>query len=343
MKKLLIAFLFIVLALSVCGCFLFSDAYDFSYMSADQYKSGNAQIQDASNLTKIHLRWYAGNVTIKTHDEPSVLIEETASGVTDDDHKVHYWYSTLTDTDEDVLFIEFGKSGVKDYDGVQKDLTITLPANDNYYLGITSDSANVSVDLDDYDNILDKLSITSNTGSIRANISGAAVVQIAGYNDDKGSADNRVYSLNATGKVYSLGMNSSYAKVIINAKEVGTMESVGSVFEETHFTAQKADVVKLTCTRCVSYINVQEFTSMDLQMREKPVYITLPSDCEFTLNKTKEKVLDSDKELVSDLIVIGFENAVKVSDNKYTVGNGKKVINITTFNEIHIAPADMPE
>ncbi len=343
MKKLLTAILIIALLLSICGCSLFSDAYDFSYVSADRYKSGNTEIAEASNLTRIHLYWYAGNVTIKTHDESSILVEETTTGVTDDDHKVHYHYGPYGDSGDSVLFIQFGKSGVSDYDGMQKNLTLTLPANSYQYIGITSDSANVSLDLDDYENMLEELTITSNTGAIRTNLSSADVVHIAGYSDDKGGTENRVYELHAKGKIYNLGMNSSYAKVIIDVNEVGTMESVGSVFEETRFTAQKADVVKLSCTKGVTYIDVEEFNGMDLEMREKPVYITLPADCEFTLNKTKEKVYDSDKELVSDLIDIGFENAVKVSDTKYTVGSGKKAINITTFNEIHIDPADMPE
>ncbi|MBE6983326.1 MAG: hypothetical protein E7435_03485 [Ruminococcaceae bacterium] len=336
MKKLLAFILIFALSVSVSGCFLFSNTYDFSYASAEKYKSGNAEIADASALKNIHLRWFAGNVTIKTHDKPSLLIEETTVGVTDDVHKVHYWYSTNATGDVGTLFVEFGKSGESSFDGMQKDLTITLPENDNYYFGINSDCANVSIDLDDYKNTLRELTVTTNTGAVQANISSASTVQIAGYNNDEGSADLRVYELNALGKIYSLGMNSSYAKVIINAHEVGTMGSVGSVFNETRFTVEKANVVKLSCTKGVSYIDVKQFNSMELEMREKPVYITLPADCEFTLNKTKEKVFDGEEDMVSDLIDISFENVTKLTDTKYTVGSGEKAINIITYNEIHI-------
>ena len=70
MKKLVVFILICVLSVSVSGCFLFSDAYDFSYVSAENYKSGNAEIADASVLTSIHLRWFDGNVTIKTTTNP---------------------------------------------------------------------------------------------------------------------------------------------------------------------------------------------------------------------------------------------------------------------------------
>ena len=56
-------------------------------------------------------------------------------------------------------------------------------------------------------------------------------------------------------------------------------------------------------------------------MREKPVYITIPENSEFTLNKTKDKAFDD--ELVSDLVDIGFDGVQKLNDNKYTVGGGK--------------------
>ena len=77
---------------------------------------------------------------------------------------------------------------------------------------------------------------------------------------------------------------------------------------------------------------------MDLKMCEKPVYISIPQGSEFTLNKTVEKSFDD--ELVSELIDIGFDGVQRVSENKYTVGSGQKIINILTHNEIHINPIE---
>ncbi|MBP3401561.1 MAG: hypothetical protein J6K85_00715 [Clostridia bacterium] len=338
MKKILALLLIFVITLGMTGCgWLFGGSdYDFSYASPEQYSSGNTTLEDASKLAKIHLSWYSGNVTIETHDSPSLIIEETASGVSDDAHKVHYSYQSLGDGD--VLFVAFGESGVKNYDGMKKDLKITLPQNDDYYLGVTSDSANISIDFGTYENTLDKLSITTNCGAVRASIDSAKTVQIAGYNDDIGSSENRIYELNAKGAVYSLGLNSSYAKVAFSAEEVGGMDTVGSVYNETHFIVNKANVVKISCTKGTTFIKVNEFNSMDLTMCEKPVYISIPQDSEFTLNKTLEKAFDD--ELVSDIIDIGFDGAEKVSDNKYTVGSGKCAINILTHNEIHINPIE---
>lgn len=338
MKKvfaLILIFVFTLCATS-CGSLFGGSNYNFYYASPEDYSSGNTTVEDASKLAKIHLSWYSGNVTIETHDSPTVIIEETADGVSDDAHKVHHFYQTLNDGD--VLFVAFGKSGVKDYDGINKDLKITLPQNDGYYFGITSDSANISIDVSTYENTLDKLSITTESGAVHANVDSAKTVQIAGYGDDVGPSENRIYELNAKGTVYSLGMNSSYAKVLISAEEVGSMDNVGSVFNETRFSVKKANVVKITCTKGESFIKVEEFNSMELTMREKPVYITIPENSEFTLNKTKDKAFDD--ELVSDLVDIGFDGVQKLNDNKYTVSGGEKIINILTHNEIHINPIE---
>lgn len=337
MKKILVIIFALILISGMTGCGpIFGDGYDFSYTSADKYTSGNTTVTDASGLAEIFISWYAGNVTIETHDSPSLIIEETASGVNDDAHRVHHRYQTLNDGD--VLFVEFGKSGVDKYDGMQKDLKIILPENDNYYLGITSSAANIDLDLSAYENTLDKLSVTTDCGAVRAKLDSANTVQIAGYNEDEGAAENRVYELSAKGRIDSLGINSSYAKVIVDADEVGGMDSVGSVFNETRFTVNKADRIKISCTVGTTYIKAREFDSMDLTLREKPVYISIPQDCEFTLNKTKEKSFDGDP--VSDVIEIGFDGAVKVDDNKYTVGKGSKQINVLTYNEIYIAPIE---
>ena len=324
-----------VLSFSSCGLLFGEAKYDFSYTDSDKYSAGNTEIENASALTRIHLSWYSGNITLETHSEDSIIIEETAEGVADDDRRVHYYYYE-SDINGGVLFIQFGKSGVEEYEGVKKDIRITVPENDGYYIGITSHGANVNVDTSEYVNTLEKLSVTTEYGAVHASIYNANTVQIAGYNQDKGAAENRIYELDAVGYISTLGFNSSYAEVRVKADTVYSMDNFGSAYCKTYFDVRKTGSIKILATHAETYVNTEEFTSIEITGREKPIYINIPDDTQFTLDITREKAYDSDKDMVSDVVEIGFENVNKVSDTKYTVGNGGKSIKITTFNAIYI-------
>jgi len=336
MKRIISLILICAFVMSFCGCgLLFGEAkYDFSYSDSDKYSAGDTEIKDASDLSKIHVSWYSGDVIVKTHSEDTVIIEETAEGVEDDVHRVHYYY--YKSSYGDVLDVQFGKSGVENYDGVKKNVSITVPENDEYYIGIISHGANVTVDTSEYNNTLEKLSITTEYGAVHANIYNADTVQIAGYNQDKGAGENRIYELDAVGYISTLGFNSSYAEVKVSADTVYSMDNFGSAYCKTYFNVRRAGNIKVLATHAEAYVNAEEFTSIEITGREKPVYIDIPDDTQFTLDITREKVYDSDKDMVSDVVEIGFENVNKVSDTKYTVGNGEKSIKITTFNAIYI-------
>jgi hypothetical protein len=342
MKKCFAWILLIPLTLSLVGCGLFTPGipYEFSYSSSQNYTAGSTTVENATALDTVFISWYAGNVTVETHQESSVIIEETATGITEDAQQVHYWYQRSQHGDGDVLFVEFGKSGLKDYDGIQKDLRVLLPENDHYHISFTGDSSNFYLDVDNYENTLEKLSATTNCGDLHANLYHADIVQIAGNNVDEDGAESKTYQLNAVGKIGTLGMNSTYAKIIINADWVASMDSVGSVCNETRFTANKAGNIKIQNVQGVTHIQVKEFSSMDLDLREKPVYIYIPQDCGFTLRITREKYVDGEEDLVSDVVEIGFEGFTKISDTEYTVGNSEKTIHVTTYNEIHVLPLD---
>ena len=340
MKKIISIILVCIFTLSLTGCGLLfgRDYYEFSYSSGDEYSVGNTKVDNASSLKTSHISWYSGNITIETHKESSLIIEETTVGVNDDEHRVHYRYQPATSYG-DVLFIEFGKSGVKDYDGMQKDLKITVPENDDYYIGVTSHSANVTINTSEYENTLEKLSITTKYGAVHAKIYNAGTVQIAGYNDDKGAPENRIYELTAIGSISSLGINSSYAKLIVKADRIYSIDHFGSVFNETHLTVNKAGTINALVTSSETHITVNEFSSINIKGREKPIYITVPKDSQFTLDITREKAYESEKDNVSEVVEIELDNVEKISDTKYVVGGGKKSIKITTYNAIYISSA----
>lgn len=340
MKKTITATLILALLflLSSCG-WLFGDEYNFNYASPEKYSVGDARIENASSLSQMHISWYSGNITVKTHSEDSILIEEESAGVSDDDHKVHYRYTELT-PEGGVLFVNFGKSGVSDYDGVVKNLTITVPQNDDYYIGITAGSANVTVDTSDYENMLDKLSITTINGAVHASVYDANIVQIAGYNVESDDTENKIYELNAVGKIYSLGINSSYAKVSVTADEVLAMDRCGSALNDTYLKANKAGDIELFGSGSEFFIDVKEFNSIEVEARDKPVHITLPEGTGFTLNKTRVTAFVGEDEPVSEKVEIGFDGVIRESDTKYVVGDGEKIINITTYNDIEIRVAE---
>lgn len=339
MKKYVIFALIIVLSLCLCGCDLLFGPYNFNYMFGEYFTAGPTTIDDAANLHNIHIRWYAGTVTVVTHDEPTVLIEESTFGGNDDAHLVHHWYEKNLEGDS--LTIEFGKSGVSDFDGVRKDLKITVPRNDGYKLGITTHKASVNIDFADYENTLEKLSITTDVGHVNAEIYSAKEVQIAGYGVDEGAAAERIYRLNARRNIQTLGMNSSYAKVVIFAREIGSMDSVGSAFNDVYLNAAKAEHVKLVCTRGKATVSVEGFRTMDISAREQPVTIYIHEslrEANFTLDITREKAFEGEEHLVSDKVTLDFDNVKKISDTKYIVGDGECTIHITTYNDISIIP-----
>ena len=66
--------LLMIFSLSLlAGCDFFGGSeYDFTYRSADKYTAGNTEIADEYVSENLFVRWYQGNVTVKTHDKYSI-------------------------------------------------------------------------------------------------------------------------------------------------------------------------------------------------------------------------------------------------------------------------------
>lgn len=323
MKKIisiLSLFIFCLIA-SSCGAITGDFKYNFSYLNSDMFLFGNATIENTSDLNKLHLRWYDGNITIRTHDQDSIIIEETIVPnlqTVDNDRKVHYYYNDGT------LLLEYGKSGIKNYDNISKDVVITIPQNNNYDIGITSYSADVTLSMSNYENQLDELTISTTCGAVYCNIDRANIVQIAGYSYDSDEKDNRNFVFNGN-YVNKLSFNSSYAEVQVNVREVGSFNNVGSVFEKTIINVDKIKHVELEINRAESFITIIEFDSMDLKFRDEKAYLYLPTDIGFTIKADINKVQ------------VNFDNVKIDSDNnEYVVLNGEKSISIYTENMVYV-------
>ena len=329
--SILCAFLMIFSLSLLAGCGLFGGSeYDFTYRSADKYTAGNTEIDDEYVSEHLFVRWYQGNVTVKTHDKDTIIIQEEINKQVDDKYKVHWWYSP-EQTGGTTLFVEFCASEKLDFSGITKNLTITIPRTDGNHLSFDTDSANVTVDTSDFDNTLSKLSFATNEGSLNAKIDSADEVKISGCNDE--TDKDVVFELTSLGKVYWLGMNSSYAKVKATLNEVSTMDVVGSVYKDTEFFCNKGKKVKLTNSNAKIVATVLQFDSIEISQYAGQTVLNLPADSQFSATISRAK--DYGEIETSDVVQVDFENVTK-TDNVYKVGDGAKPISIKTAQAVYI-------
>ena len=335
MKKVFSVLVLICILALLCSCSLFGNkSYNFSYISSDKYESGNASIKASDKFKTVHVDWYNGSVHINTGNVDTITVEENIQNdkVVDDDHKLHYLYN------EDSISIKYGKSGVKDYDGIVKDLTITIPEFDDYYIGVISYDADVYVDTSSCENCLDKISISSVSALIDVKVSSAKEVYISGQNEDIKNSNRQYFKISANSTLYSLNINSTYANVFIEADKIERIsDTFGSLFNETHITANKMDKLKFDSSKGLAYVTIKEFKSIDISAKKKAVYLYIPNDCEFhlTVNRNIE-TYPEDKEYINNKTEVKFENAVKISDDEYKYGSGNKEIKISTINEVYL-------
>ena len=335
MKKVFSVLVLLCILPMLCSCGLFGNkSYDFSYISSDRYVSGNTTIDASEKFKTVHVDWYNGSVSIVSADVNTITIEETIKDnkEVDDDHKVHYMYN------EDSISIKYGKSGVKDYDGIVKDLKVIVPQVDDYYIGVISYDADVYVDASAYENTIDKMSISSVSALVDVKISSADEVYISGQNIDIKDSNRQYFKIVSSGTINSLNINSTYANVIIEADEILKIgDTFGSLFNETHISANKMNNLSFDTAKGAAYVAVKEFKSIDITAKMKAVYIYVLSDCEFHLVVDRNiKVYPEDKEYISNKTEVNFENATKISDDEYKYGSGSKEIKVSTINEVYL-------
>jgi len=337
MKKLFSVLLIVMILCSsaiMSGCGLidaFSDKVPTTYQNAEKYTAGNTEFEGTVDTFSIW--WIYGSVSIKTHKENTVKIEETANKELDDTFSLHWRYFNATDYG-DILYIRYSASGDFDYGDLKKDITVYLPENDGMDISLTIESASVDIDTSGFKNTLNELSVCTNSGKVSAKIDSADEVRISGQNDEGIPDENREFIFRANGTVYDLGISSSYAKVDVAAKSVRSGE-VGSVFADLIFSADEAKRMKLRNSRNKIYATVLKFDSLDIETCDEPCELTLSPDASFVLTlKDKDRF---NHQMSPKSVSVEFDGVTE-SDSQYTVGSGESKISVATDSELIILP-----
>lgn len=332
MKKLISLFLIamtLITVLCMSGCGLF-DTVPTTYDNADKYTAGNAEFE--GNVDSFTIWWLAGKVTLRTHKENTVKIEETANRELDATFSLHYRHFNASEYG-DILYIHYSASGKFDFGDLKKDITVYLPENDGMDVTVRTDSAEVDVDLSQFENTLEEITVLNNSGKVSVKIDSADSVRISGANDDN-AKDGNVYFFRANGVVYDLGISASYAKIDAAAKEVRNCD-VGTVFEDLVFYAEKGRRLKLSNSEGASYLTVLDFETLDFETFDGACEMALSPDASFTLIlKDKDRF---NHPTVAKEVTVDFENAEK-EGNVYTVGDGKKTVTVATDASLRVIP-----
>ena len=342
MKKLSSVLLIALIICSSClvsGCGLidaFSDKVPTTYQNAEKYTVGNTEFE--GTVDSFSIWWIYGSVTVRTHKENTVKIVETANSELNDELSLHWRYFNASEYG-DILYVRYSASGNFDFGDLKKDITVYLPENDGMDLTFTIEAASVDVDVSEFENTLEELTVNTNSGKVSAKIDSAEEVRISGQNDEGIPEENREFFFRANGTVDDLGISSSYAKVDAAAKVVDSGD-VGSVFADLVFSVEEADDLELTNSGGRIYATVLKFDSLDVETFDNLCELTLSPDASFGLT-IKEKDRFNYK-MTPKNVTIDFEN-VKESDLRYTVGTGEKTIEIATDSDLIIKPIESKE
>lgn len=340
MKKLLFVLPIALLLCAVCllcGCGLF-DAFSSNvpttYSNPEKYTAGNGEFE--GKVDTLGIWWLEGSVTVKTHKENTVKIEETINRDADDDFRLHWRYHNVPDYG-DVLYIRYSASGNFDFGDLKKDLTVYLPENDAMDISLTIDAASVSVDVSEFENTLSELFVCTNSGRVSVKIDSADEVRISGQNDEDVPSDNREFFFRANGTVYDLGISSSYAKLDVAAKSVRSGD-VGTVFADLSLSVNEARDLTVTNSGGKIDATVLKFDSLDIETRSEPCTLKVSPDTAFKLT-----VKDKDRfgyKMTPKSVSVELDGVTQ-SGSEYTVGNGKSSISFASESDLRILAAQV--
>ena len=342
MKKLTSVLLIAFILCSTClftGCDFFdslTDMFPTTYSSPEKYTAGNTEFEGKVDLLDIW--WQYGTVTLRTHKEDTVKIEERANQEIDKTFTLHWRYYDASDYGQ-VLNIQFSESGNFDFGDLKKDLVVYLPENNNMDIAINSKAALVDMDVSGFENTLKELHVLTESGKVSVKVDSADEVWISGQNDEGIPEENREFYFRANGTVSILGISASYAKVDVAVNQVYSGD-VGTVFNDLYFSANQARDLKLANSDGRIYATVLKFESLDVETFSAPCELTLSSDASFVLT-LKEKDRFNHKTAPTS-VSVEFEGVTQ-SGSQYTVGSGEKKITMASNSEIRILPLAEPD
>jgi len=337
MKKTISALLIVIILCSSCfvsGCGLidaFSDKVPTTYQNADKYTAGNTEFE--GKVDTFGIWWIYGSVTVRTHKENTVKIEESANKELDDTFRLHWRYYNAADYGN-VLYIYYSASGNFDFGDLKKDITVYLPENNNMDISLTVESASVDVDVSGFENTLEELFVGTNSGKVSVKIDSAEEVRISGQNDDGIPEENREFFFRANGNVEDLGIISSYAKLDVSAKTVYSGD-VGSVFGDLTFVADEVRNLELSNSQNNICATVLKFNSIEIETRDGACELLLSPDASFVLTlKDKDRFNHT---TTPKSVSVEFEDVVR-EGTQYKVGGGSKKITVATASELRVLP-----
>lgn len=342
MKKLISVLLIALILCSTClfsGCDLFdalTDMFPTTYSNPEKYTAGNTEFEGKVDLLSIW--WQYGTVTLRTHKEDTVKIEETANQEIDEKFTLHWRYFDASDYGQ-VLYIQFSESGNFDFGDLKKDLVVYLPENDNMDIAINSKAALVDMDVSGFENTLKELHVLTESGKVSVKVDSADEVWISGQNDEGIPEENREFDFRANGTVSILGISASYAKVDVAVNQVYSGD-VATVFNDLYFYADEARNLKLNNSDGKIYATILAFESLDVETFSAPCELMLSPDESFVLT-LKEKDQFNHKTTPTS-VSVEFEDMTQ-SGSQYTVGSGEKKITIASNSEIRILPLKLAE
>ena len=162
----------IVAAMIVCAAVLVAavamslgNGIGYRYENADKYTVGGGTVEGA--VRNLDVDWIDGRVTVAYHQEPTVLVSETAKRDLSDDMRLRWWL------DGDTLRVRYAKAGAMRLNwNLQKELTLTLPEGaDLGEASLAATSGELAIPAMKADSL--KLRVTS--GKIRASAEAGAV------------------------------------------------------------------------------------------------------------------------------------------------------------------------
>lgn len=337
MKKPIV---FLLILTALCSAFLFPgcglidsmrDKVPTTYSNPEKYTVGNTEFE--GKVDNLNIWWLDGSVTVRTHKENTVRIEETSNKEAEDNFKLRWRYYNAADYGE-VLDIRYSASGEFDYGDLKKDITVYLPENDDMDVSLTIQTASVDVDLSEFENTLDEIYVINYSGKVSVTVDNAEEVRISGQNSDNVPESQRLFSFKANGTVDDLGISTSYAALDISVKEAINAD-IGTVFADLSFGADRVNRLKLSNSAGRINARVPEFESIDIETWEQPCELALSPEASFKLTmKEKDRFNHRTK---PESIEVKFDNATS-EGAVYTVGDGKNIITVATASKLTILP-----
>jgi len=338
MKKMISVLLAVLFLLGIClmpGCGLldaFSEKVPTTYSDAHKYTAGNAEF--TGKVDTFFLYWQDGSVTIKTHKEDSVKIEETANGELVDSFRVRWYYHNASEYGN-VLTVQYSASGKFDFGDLKKDITVYLPENEDMYISLSVQTASVDIDVSQFENTVESVAVNNYSGSVSVRVDNADEIRISGQNDDSAPESEREFFFRANGEVRSLGISSSYAKVDAAAKTVRNGD-VGSVFSDLVFCVDEARDLKLSNSEGKIHATVLAFQTLDIETRTDSCELTLSPEASFALTM-KEKNRFNQK-MTPKSVSVEFDGVTQ-NGAVYTVGSGESKLTVATDSDLRILSA----